>query len=133
MTSFTARNPVIENSAERLKREQARARRESLEDELALQLRALDLRRGMSRELRFHGERQWRFDFAWPAELLAVEVEGGLWIGGRHNRPKGMTEDMDKYNAAALLGWRVLRVTESHIKSGQAVQLISKALEGATT
>lgn len=62
-------------------------------------------------EYRFHPTRRWRFDIAWPDKMLAIEIEGGAWIAGRHNRPAGYIKDMDKYNEAALLGWRVLRYT----------------------
>lgn len=60
----------------------------------------------MVRELAFHPERKWRFDFAWPDAKLALELEGM----GRHQRFLGYQEDCAKYNAAVLLGWRVLRV-----------------------
>lgn len=80
------------------------------------------------REYRFHHARAWRFDFAWPDLRLAVEVEGGVWTGGRHTRGSGFIADCDKYNAAALLGWRVLRFAESHVRDGTAVQILREAL-----
>lgn len=61
------------------------------------------------REYRFDSERRWRFDFAWPSLKIAVEVEGGVWIRGRHVRPVGYLADLEKYNRAVVLGWRVLR------------------------
>ena len=64
---------------------------------------------GYQREYRFDKERRWRFDFAWPEKLVALEVEGGAWIGGRHNRAAGFQADVEKYNAAAAGGWRVFR------------------------
>ena len=60
-------------------------------------------------EYRFDPERRWRFDFAWPALKMAVEIEGGVWIRGRHVRPVGYLADLEKYNRAVVLGWRVLR------------------------
>ena len=79
-------------------------------------------------EHRFHPTRKWRFDFAWPDHMLAVELEGGAWTGGRHTRPSGFVADCDKYNAAALLGWRVLRYTTSHLKNEQAVVMQIRAI-----
>ena len=62
------------------------------------------------REYRFHPTREWRFDFAIPAVRVAIEVEGGVWNGGRHFRPEGYLRDMEKYNEAAACGWLVIRV-----------------------
>jgi len=67
------------------------------------------------REYRFHPKRLWRFDFAWPESRIAVEAEGGIFVSGRHNRPSGMANDCEKYNAAALLGWKVLRYTKLNL------------------
>ena len=67
-------------------------------------------------EYKFHQTRQWRFDFAWPRLKVAVEIEGGVWNGGRHTTGKGVMADCDKYNAAAADGWRVLRFTDRHLR-----------------
>jgi hypothetical protein len=72
----------------------------------------------------------WRFDFAWPDLMLAVEVEGGMWSGGRHNRAQGFAEDCRKYNAAVRLGWRVLRYTTDMVKRGQAIADLSEFFIG---
>ena len=76
------------------------------------------------REYRFHPTRRWRFDFAWPEHKLAVEVEGGLWIRGRHNRAKGYESDLQKYNEATLLGWRLLRFSPDMVEQGEAIDMI---------
>lgn len=80
-------------------------------------------------ELRFHPVRKWRFDFAWPDRKLAAEVDGGVWIGGRHNRGTGFERDCEKLNAAAVLGWRVLRFTTAMIKDGRAFNVLQDALK----
>jgi len=80
-------------------------------------------------QYRFCGGRRWRFDFAWPALRLAVEVEGGLWIRGRHTHPKGFEADCEKYNTAALFGWRVLRFVPDQVHDGRALATIRAALE----
>lgn len=93
------------------------------------------------REFRFHPERRWRFDFAWPDVKVAVEIDGGGYgfrcrtcrgtgkasgkfgpatcrtcggtgrMVGGHNTATGSTNDAEKGNAAVVLGWRVLRFT----------------------
>lgn len=80
-------------------------------------------------EHRFHPERRWRFDFAWPEFWVAVECEGGLWVGGAHVRAKHFNGDCEKYNEALVLGWRVLRVTADQIESGEAIRWLRKLLE----
>jgi hypothetical protein len=84
------------------------------------------------REHRFAPPRRWRFDYAWPAHRLALEVEGGTWSGGRHVRGRGYEADCEKYNAAALLGWTVLRVTPGMLRDGRALALLERGLRGRT-
>ena len=78
-------------------------------------------------EHRFHPKRKWRFDFAWPDVRLALEVEGGVWTGGRHTRGSGFLGDVEKYNAAAVMGWRVLRCTPSTLLKLETVNTIKEA------
>ena len=82
-------------------------------------------------EHRFHPARKWRMDYAWPACKVALEVEGGLFIGGRHNRPVGMQKDFEKYNAAACLGWRVLRCTPRTLCTSATLETIKEAIAEA--
>ena len=93
---------------------------------LALQLTAHKL--PFQREFRFHPERKWRFDFL-VADDLAVEVEGGIWLAGRHSRGGGFEKDAEKYNTAVILGYRVLRVSTGQVKKGIALGWILKALQ----
>lgn len=62
-------------------------------------------------EYKFHPSRKWRADAACLEADLLIEIEGGTWVNGRHNRGEGYRKDCEKYNAAALMGWRVVRFT----------------------
>ncbi|WP_018674859.1 helix-turn-helix domain-containing protein [Riemerella columbina] len=81
------------------------------------------------KELKFHPTRRWRFDFAFVNEKLAIEVEGGVWTGGRHTRGDGFLKDMEKYNEAARLGWRLLRTTPNQVETKQFISLIKNTLD----
>jgi very-short-patch-repair endonuclease len=93
----------------------------------AIRLHKID---GYQQEYRFHPERMWRFDFANPEKMIAVEVEGGVFSQGRHTRGKGFEDDCEKYNAAALMGWKVLRFSTGQVKSGMAINTVIKAEKG---
>lgn len=97
------------------------------EDELLLQCRAYNL--SPEREYRFHPTRRWRFDFAFPDLLLAVEVEGGLYVQGRHSRGAGMEADLEKYGEAQRLGWTIYRCSPRMVKNGSAIQVILELVE----
>lgn len=73
-------------------------------------------------------QRKWAFDFAWPARLVALEIEGGVWIGKGHGRGVGIHKDMLKYNCATLLGWKVIRVQPKEVFSESTVEMIRAAL-----
>jgi len=79
-------------------------------------------------EMRFHPVRRWRFDIAFVEQRLAVEIQGGVWRGGRHTSGSGYSRDAERLAEAQILGWRLLYVTPDHIKSGQAVDWIRRAL-----
>lgn len=79
-------------------------------------------------EYRFAPPRRWRFDHAWVDAKVALEVDGGVWQYGRHNRATGFLKDCEKLNEAACLGWRILRVTPQQMQTGAAMVLVARAL-----
>jgi hypothetical protein len=99
-----------------------------LEAHLDRDIRALELPEP-EREYRFHPQRKWRFDMAWPAMNLAAEINGGTWSNGRHNRGSHMANEYEKLNEAALHGWRVLQFTGDQVRDGSAVAWLARALE----
>ena len=107
------------------------------EELLALHIRAAKLPEP-AREFIFHPTRNFRFDFCWPDERyrLAVEINGGNRLAtiGRDGKPYAVgrhTQDKDltKLNEAVLLGYRVLTFTPDMVKSGEAIQIIERALK----
>ena len=81
-----------------------------------------------AKEYVFHPVRKWRFDYAFLGAKIALEVEGGVYTGGRHIRPKGFLGDVDKYNAAAVMGWRVLRVVPDRLRTFATIEMIKDAM-----
>lgn len=79
-------------------------------------------------ELVFAPPRRWRFDLAFPEKKIAVEVEGGIYIQGRHSRGAAFEKDCEKYNRAAMMGWTVLRFGPKAVRSGDAANTILEAL-----
>jgi very-short-patch-repair endonuclease len=75
-------------------------------------------------EYRFAPPRRWRFDWCWLNAKVVLEVEGGIFTRGRHSRGAGMLADMEKYNYATLMGWRVLRTTPQTLKSRETLILL---------
>jgi len=100
-----------------------------LEKTMHFQIRCMKHLPLPEREYKFHPKRKWRFDFAWPDQLLALEVEGGTMRGkSRHTTGVGFHNDCEKYNTATVSGWRILRVDSMQVKSGQALEWLEKAL-----
>lgn len=97
-------------------------------------LRDRGLAEGMVREHRFARQlgREWRFDFAWPDRKLALEFEGLVFYGagGRHQRAVGYEADLEKYNTALLLDWKVLRVSQNQAADGTALMWLRIMLGG---
>lgn len=79
-------------------------------------------------QYKFIEDRKFKADFAWPEKMVICEVEGGTWNGGRHVTGAGFEKDCEKYNLAALQGWRVFRFTSSMIKKGEAIEVLRVAL-----
>ena len=82
-------------------------------------------------EYRFHPTRKWRIDWAFPEQRVALEVEGGIFIRGRHSRGVGMLKDMEKYNELAARGWRLIRTTPDNLCSPDTLRILTLALAAA--
>ena len=89
-----------------------------------------DLNVDCVKEFKFHPKRRWRFDYAIPEYRIALEVEGGVWTGGRHTRPQGFLGDIEKYNTATLMGWRVFRTTPDDLLRTATLNLLKSAISG---
>ena len=86
------------------------------EIKLVLQLMKVDF----VSEYKFHETRQWRFDIAIPSLKIAIEYEGIMSRKSRHTTVTGYTKDCEKYNAATIAGWRVLRYNVFNYRSAGA-------------
>lgn len=110
-----------------------RKRKGSPSEQILEQIRERDLPRPLP-EVQFHPLRKWRFDFAWPEKMVALEVDGGIWMqtktgrGKGHAHPKRFLQDIEKMNEAALLGWLVIRVAPEMISDGRAIEWLERAL-----
>lgn len=82
-------------------------------------------------EYRFHPTRRWRLDFAWPQQRVAVEIQGGTYVKGRHVRGGGYRRDAEKLNALQSMGWRVFYVTAGMLREDPAavITMVRDAIE----
>lgn len=77
-------------------------------------------------EYKFHATRKWRIDYYFEinGKRIALEVEGGVWTGGRHTTGKGFMGDMEKYNAISAAGIVLLRTTPDRLMTIETINLI---------
>lgn len=85
---------------------------------------------GVEFEYRFHPRRKWRFDVAWSERMIAVEIDGGVWVQGRHSRGAGQVADNEKINVAQSMGWDVYRFTPQQVKQGLFVRAMGAVFAG---
>jgi len=92
---------------------QASAKHEDVADVLLAEMRRLapDMPQPI-RDCRFL---TFKIDLAYPALLLAIEVDGGQAMarGGRH----GGNRDYQKTRELTLAGWRLLRFTSNEVRT----------------
>lgn len=73
--------------------------------------------------------RFWRIDFSWPEWRLAVEIQGGSFVGGRHNSAVGQARDYAKHNHLTANGWRVLYFSTPMLRSVEdVVEIVAEIL-----
>jgi hypothetical protein len=78
-------------------------------------------------EFTFHPARRWRFDYL-IGDHVAVEIEGSIWTSGRHTRGQGFQGDIEKYNHATMMGYRLLRFSTADVLEGRAKAFIQEHL-----
>ena len=83
------------------------------------------------REYVFSADRKWRFDLAFPAQKLAIEIAGRY-----HLLHKRFRQDCERNNYATIHGWRVLIFPASCVVAKSRRKLIceqiSRVLCGAS-
>jgi len=79
-------------------------------------------------EYRFCPSRKWRADYCFVDQKLIIEIEGGAFTKGRHTRGKGYINDMEKYNAMTVLGYRLLRYTPQQKLKTSTIEQIKQVL-----
>lgn len=77
----------------------------------------------LEREVRFHPRRRFKFDRASRVARVAVELDGGTWVGGRHVSGVGFARDCEKLNLAILAGYVVFRFTTDMLDTDPAGHL----------
>lgn len=99
-----------------------------LEEQLYFQIKACRLPLP-ERQYRFIPGRRYTADFAWLGPMLIVEVQGGSYVFGRHNRPQGFEADCERTCIAMSLGWRIMPVTGKMVKDGRALKYLEGMLK----
>lgn len=79
-------------------------------------------------EHKFHPSRKWRFDLAFPQPMIAIEIHGGIWSGGRHTRGMGFENDREKMNEAQIMGWTVLEYSTGQVMDGVPILDLKRVL-----
>lgn len=95
------------------------------EQEFAAQLKDAGI--AFEREYAFAKARKWRFDFAFPGQRVAIEVDGDV-----HRLRDRFLGDRAKLNQAVMLGWRVLRFGAAEVADGRALSFTLSLLAKVT-
>jgi len=78
----------------------------------------------LTRDYSFDRSRRWTFDFAFPSQKLALEVDGRY-----HRTFKGQRNDSEKFNEATRQGWRMLRLPADRVSPKRAEEFVGLVLE----
>jgi len=72
---------------------------------------------GYERNYRYVPGRRFELDFAWPAVIVGVEIQGGIFQRGPSgHKGIGHVRDMLKMNLAQIAGWRILQFDASLLR-----------------
>lgn len=71
----------------------------------------------LSKEVKLIPKRQYRFDFAHPFSKVAIEINGGNWVRGRHTRAGALNKEYEKLNLVQIEGYQVFILDGNMITS----------------
>lgn len=96
-----------------------------------LALRALCAQVGLPApqpEYKFHPARKWRIDYYFERDGVRVglEIEGGIYSGGRHTRPGGFMGDMEKYNEMSVAGIYLVRAKSTKLPTMETINILKR-------
>ena len=63
-------------------------------------------------------KRRFRADFYCPSIKTIIEINGGVWISGRHNRASGYLLELQKSNLINLYGFIYLQYSYCQLSAG---------------
>ena len=76
-------------------------------------------------------KRRFRADFYVPAKRIVIEINGGQWVSGRHNRGgKGYENDLTKSNLANANNFVYLQYTYEMLARGEHLADMKKLADG---
>lgn len=84
-------------------------------------------------EYRFHDKRKWRIDVAWPDHRLGLEVQGGIFVQGRHSRGASLLKEWEKLNTGSAMGWRWFFCQPKDVCTQEVVNYIKEAIDESDT
>lgn len=71
--------------------------------------------------------RLFRFDAAFPAKMVGIDVDGGAHAAGRAK----VKSDTLRRGLAGAAGWKIVALTPEQVHNGEAVALVRSALGGS--
>jgi hypothetical protein len=77
-------------------------------------------------EFKFCETRKFKSDYFIPELMLLIESEGGIFTKQAHGSIKGILRDIEKYNLATILGYRILRYQPKDLISYKTIEDINK-------
>lgn len=79
-------------------------------------------------EYKFHPKRNWHIDIVLKCCKFAIEIEGGATAGPGHRNIGKFLKDIEKYNEAAILGWRIMRIRPVETRNDKILDKIREYL-----
>ncbi len=85
----------------------------------------------LKREEKYLPHRRFRGDFVNLESKTVIEIQGGVWVGGRHSTGAGINKDCEKALESLLHGWAVIPITANMINE-EVLEKISSIIMSRT-